>query len=72
MLKVLVPADGSDNALGALRHVASRETTCRQPAEICPLAACRPGVVRMFLSRRDLQGDYKVIRLADEPVLLIK
>jgi hypothetical protein len=58
MLKVLVPVDGSDNALRALRYVASRETTCRQSTENCllnvqPPVAC--AVVRMFLSQRDLK-----------------
>jgi nucleotide-binding universal stress UspA family protein len=62
MFKVLLPVDGSDNALRAARHVASRESTCREPTEICLLNVQPPvasGVVRLFLSQRDLQGYYQ-------------
>jgi nucleotide-binding universal stress UspA family protein len=62
MFKVLLPVDGSDNALRAARHIASRESTCREPTEICLLNVQPPvasGVVRLFLSQRDLQGYYQ-------------
>jgi len=62
MLRVLLPVDGSENALRAARHVASSESTCREPAEICLLNVQPPvasGVVRLFLSQRDLQGYYQ-------------
>jgi nucleotide-binding universal stress UspA family protein len=62
MLRVLLPVDGSDNALRAVRHVASRESICREPAEIHLLnvqPAVASGVVRMFLSQGELQGYYR-------------
>jgi nucleotide-binding universal stress UspA family protein len=62
MLKVLVPIDGSDNALRALRHVLSQQSICRQPEEIHLLNVQPPvasGVVRMFVSKADLQSFYK-------------
>jgi nucleotide-binding universal stress UspA family protein len=62
MFKVLVPVDGSDNALRAARHVASPESICREPTEICLLNVQPPvasGVVRLFLSQRDLQDYYQ-------------
>ncbi len=62
MLKVLVPVDGSDNALRAVRHVASVESTCREAGEICLLNVQPPvasGVVRMFVSKGDLKGYYQ-------------
>lgn len=62
MLKILVPIDGSDNALRAVRHVASRESTCRDVGEIFLLNVQPPvasGVVRMFLSASDLKGYYQ-------------
>lgn len=62
MLKILVPIDGSDNALRAARHVASRESTCRDAGEIFLLNVQPPvasGVVRMFLSPADLKGYYQ-------------
>jgi nucleotide-binding universal stress UspA family protein len=62
MLKILVPIDGSDNALRAVRHVASRESTCRDADEIILLNVQPPvasGVVRMFVSQGDLKGYYQ-------------
>jgi nucleotide-binding universal stress UspA family protein len=62
MLKILVPIDGSDNALRAVRHVASRESTCRDADEILLLNVQPPvasGVVRMFVSHGDLKGYYE-------------
>jgi nucleotide-binding universal stress UspA family protein len=74
MLKVLVPVDGSDNALRALRHVASIESTCREAGEIYVLNVQPPvasGVVRMFLTPGNLKGYYeeeaeKVLAVARE------
>jgi nucleotide-binding universal stress UspA family protein len=74
MLKVLVPVDGSDNALRALRHVASNESTCRAAGEIYLLNVQPPvasGVVRMFLTPGNLKGYYeeeaeKVLAVARE------
>jgi nucleotide-binding universal stress UspA family protein len=62
MLKVLLPVDGSENALRAAPHVASSESTCREPAKICLLKVQLPvasSVLRLFLSQRDLQGYYQ-------------
>jgi nucleotide-binding universal stress UspA family protein len=62
MLKVLVPVDGSDNALRALRHVASIESTCREVEEIYVLNVQPPvasGVVRMFLTPGNIKGFYE-------------
>jgi len=59
MFKVLLAVDGSANALRATRHVASRESTCREPSEMCLLNVQPPvasSVVRLFLSQRDLRG----------------
>jgi len=62
VLNILVPVDGSDNALRAVRHVASGESTCREAGEIFLLNVQPPvasGVVRMFLSPGDLKGYYQ-------------
>jgi nucleotide-binding universal stress UspA family protein len=62
IFKVLLPVDGSDNALRAVRHVSSRGSTCREPAEICLLNVQAPvasGVVRLFVSQLDLQAYYQ-------------
>jgi len=62
MLNVLVPIDGSDNALRALRHVISPASICREPGQIQLLNVQPPvasGVVRLFLSREDLTGYYQ-------------
>ena len=62
MLSVLVPIDGSPNALRALRHVISPEAICRAPEKIHLLNVQPPvasGVVRLFLSREDLSGYYE-------------
>jgi len=62
MLNVLVPIDGSDNALRALRHVISPTSICREPGQIQLLNVQPPvasGVVRLFLSREDLSGYYQ-------------
>jgi nucleotide-binding universal stress UspA family protein len=61
MLKVLVPIDGSENALRALRHVVSPQSVCRPPEEIHLLNVQPPvasGIVRMFVSKADLQAFY--------------
>jgi hypothetical protein len=53
---VQLPVDGSDNALRAVRHVASRESICREPAEIRLLSvrsAVASGVAHMFLSQQE-------------------
>jgi nucleotide-binding universal stress UspA family protein len=62
MLNVLVPIDGSDNALRALRHIISPASICREPGQIHLLNVQLPvasGVVRLFLSREDLSGYYQ-------------
>ncbi|HET6845955.1 MAG TPA: universal stress protein [Anaerolineales bacterium] len=62
MLNVLVPIDGSENALRALRHVISPTSICREPGQIHLLNVQAPvasGVVRLFLSREDLSGYYE-------------
>ena len=61
MLNLLVPIDGSDNALRVLRHVISPTSICREPGQIQLLNVQPPvasGVVRLFLSRADLSGYY--------------
>src|SRR5215813_1842289 len=62
MLNVLVPIDGSENALRALRHVISPASICKQPGQIHLLNVQPPvasGIVRLFLSREDLSGYYQ-------------
>jgi nucleotide-binding universal stress UspA family protein len=62
VLNVLVPIDGSENALRALRHVISPSSICREPGQIHLLNVQAPvasGVVRLFLSREDLSGYYQ-------------
>ena len=62
MLNVLVPIDGSENALRALRHLISPASICRAPGQIYLLNVQPPvasGVVRLFLSREDLSGYYR-------------
>jgi len=62
MLNVLVPIDGSENALRAMRHVISPTSICREPGQIHLLNVQPPvasGVVRLFLSREDLGGYYQ-------------
>jgi len=62
VLNVLVPIDGSENALRALRHVISPTSICREPGQIHLLNVQAPvasGVVRLFLSREDLSGYYE-------------
>lgn len=74
MLDVLVPVDGSANALRALRHVVSIESTCREASKIYLLNVQPPvasGVVRMFLTPGNLSGYYeeeseKVLAVARE------
>ncbi len=62
MLNILVPIDGSENALRALRHIISPDSICRAPGQIHLLNVQPPvasGVVRLFLSREDLSGYYQ-------------
>ena len=60
MLKVLVPVDGSENALRALRHVMATREWYREALEVHVLNVQRrvaSGAVRMFVSQ-DLLHDY--------------
>jgi nucleotide-binding universal stress UspA family protein len=61
-LDILVPVDGSENALRALRHVLSAESTCRHPERVHVLnvqPAVASGVVRMFVAQSDIDGFYR-------------
>jgi nucleotide-binding universal stress UspA family protein len=60
MLKVLVPVDGSENALRALSHVVATKEWYREPLDVHVLNVQRrvaSGAVRMFVSQ-DVLHDY--------------
>jgi nucleotide-binding universal stress UspA family protein len=62
MLKVLVPVDGSDNALRALRHVIATRSRYSDSLDLHVLNVQRPiasGAVRMFISQDTLNDYYR-------------
>ena len=62
MLKVLVPLDGSENALRAVRHVIDTQDWYREVPEVHILNVQRriaSGAVRMFVSQDVIQDYYR-------------
>ena len=61
MLRILVPIDGSENALRALRHVIGTRDLYREPIELHLLNvqhAVASGAVKMFINQEQLNGYY--------------
>jgi len=61
MLKLLLPVDGSDNALRAVKHALDSQTWYREPPEYHLLNVQSPiasGAVKMFISQRQLDDYY--------------
>ena len=61
MRKILVPIDGSENALRALRHVIASQDDYREPAALVLVNVQQPivsGGVRMFVDRQQLDALY--------------
>ncbi|MSQ60404.1 MAG: universal stress protein [Betaproteobacteria bacterium] len=61
-MRILVPVDGSDNALRAVDYAISTRDLYKEPAEIHLLNAQRPvvsGNVRAFISQEQLHNYYE-------------
>jgi len=61
VLRILVPIDGSENALRALRHVIGTRDLYREPIELHLLnvqLAVASGAVKMFINQRQLNDYY--------------
>jgi len=62
VLIILVPIDGSENALRALRHIVSIRDLYREPMELHLLNVQLPvasGAVKMFISQQQLHDYYR-------------
>jgi len=62
MLKLLLPVDGSDNALRAVKHALDSQTWYREPPEYHLLNVQSPiasGAVKMFISQQQLDAYYQ-------------
>lgn len=62
MRKVLVPVDGSDNALRALRHVITEAPSFREPSCLVLVNVQAPvasGAVRMFIPRGQIDDFHR-------------
>lgn len=62
MLKILLPVDGSENALRAVRHVIDHADWYRGPLELHLLNVQLPvasGAVKMFISQTQLNDFYR-------------
>lgn len=62
MFKLLVPIDGSENSLAALRHVMKLRDQFREPIELHLLNVQSPvasGAVKMFISPQQLNDYYR-------------
>jgi nucleotide-binding universal stress UspA family protein len=62
MLRILVPIDGSENALRALRHIIGTRDLYREPIELHLLNVQLPvasGAVKMFISQQQLNDYYR-------------
>ena len=62
MLTILVPIDGSENALRALRHVLTTRDLYREPMQLHLLNVQLPvasGAVKMFISQQQLNDYYR-------------
>lgn len=61
MRKVLVPIDGSENALRALKYAIAQRDVCRDPPHLVLVNVQAPivsGAVKMFLAREQLNDFY--------------
>ena len=61
-MRILVPVDGSENALRALRHVVSHRGDFSEPIELHLLNVQPPvasGAVKMFISQQQLNDYYR-------------
>lgn len=62
MLKILLPTDGSDYALRAVRHLTEHADWYREPLEVHLLNVQLPiasGAVKMFISQQQLNDYYR-------------
>ena len=62
MPKILLPVDGSDNALRAVRHVIERKDWYQSPVEVHLLNVQLPiasGLVKSFISKSQIDGYYR-------------
>ena len=62
MLRVLVPIDGSENALRALRHIIGTRDLYREPLELHLVnvqLAVASGAVKMFINQQQLNDFYR-------------
>ncbi len=75
-MKILLPVDGSENSLRAVRHVIAMKEQYREPVEVHLLNVQLPvasGAVKMFISQQqlnDLYHDEGVAALKDARALL--
>ncbi|MGH8730737.1 MAG: universal stress protein [Burkholderiales bacterium] len=75
-MKILLPVDGSENSLRAVRHVIAMKEQYRDPIEVHLLNVQLPvasGAVKMFISRQQLNDFYRdegVVALKDARALL--
>ncbi|MEK6208989.1 MAG: universal stress protein [Pseudomonadota bacterium] len=70
MMKILLPVDGSENSLPAVRHVIAMKEQYRDPIEVHLLNVQLPvvsGAVKMFISQQQLNDFYR-----DEGVAALK
>jgi nucleotide-binding universal stress UspA family protein len=70
MMKILLPVDGSENSLRAVRHVIAMKEQYRDPIEVHLLNVQLPvvsGAVKMFISQHQLNDYYR-----DEGVAALK
>ncbi|HKQ26344.1 MAG TPA: universal stress protein [Burkholderiales bacterium] len=61
-MKILIPVDGSENALRAVRHIVDHRNQFREPVEIHLLNVQPPiasGSVKMFISQQQLNDYYR-------------
>jgi len=76
MMKILLPVDGSENSLRAVRHVIAMKEQYRDPIEAHLLNVQLPvasGAVKMFISQQQLNDFYRdegVVALKDARALL--
>jgi nucleotide-binding universal stress UspA family protein len=75
-MKILLPVDGSENSLRAVRHVIAMKEQYRDPIEVHLLNVQLPvasGAVKMFISQQQLNDFYRdegVVALKDARALL--
>jgi nucleotide-binding universal stress UspA family protein len=76
MMEILLPVDGSENSLRAVRHVIAMKEQYRDPIEVHLLNVQLPvasGAVKMFIGRQQLNDFYRdegVVALKDARALL--